>query len=307
MTNKATLPTLDKLRSKVPANVDASEVARQWLESFASHVRSADIDGIIDLFTEDAYFRDVLALTWDFRTFEGTHAIKKFLEDRLSEAKPSSFKLKDDFLDLVQPYPDIAWIQALFGFETNVGLCSGVLRLVPMADGRWKAYTMFTNLEDLKGFPEKTGALRNHEPNHGKWAEKRKREVEFEDAEPTVLIVGGGQSGLELAARLKFLDVPTLVVERQPRVGDQWRKRYAALCLHDPVCKYFSRLCGLGLLMTPMNCRVRSHAVYTVSCLLSFMCLAERYYLTGRFPASWPVYTPALKVDSRILQCNGCR
>src|ERR1700729_2942231 len=111
MPTQASLPTFDKLRSKVPADVDVKAVAEKWLESFADHVRLADIAGVIDLFVDDAFFRDVLALTWDFRTFEGTHAIKKFLEDRLSEAKPSSFKLKDDFLDLVQPYPDIAGIQ----------------------------------------------------------------------------------------------------------------------------------------------------------------------------------------------------
>jgi hypothetical protein len=237
MTSQTYLPTLDKLRSKVPANVDVKEVARKWLGSFASHVRSADIDGLIDLFVEDAFFRDMLALTWDFRTFEGTRAIKKFLTDRLPEARPSSFKLKDEYVDLQQLYPDVAWIQGLFEFETDVGIGSGVFRLVPMPDGRWKAHTVFTNLEDLKGFPEKIGALRNHEPNHGKWAEKRKREIEFEDSEPTVLVVGGGQSGLDLAARLQFLDVPTLVVEKQPRIGDQWRKRYEALCLHDPVCE----------------------------------------------------------------------
>ena len=237
MTTQPSLPTLDKLGSKVAADVNVKEVASQWLESFALKVRSADIEGITNLFVEDAFFRDILALTWDFRTFEGTHAIKKFLEDRLHKAKPSSFKLKDEFLGLQQPYPDVAWIQAMFDFETDVGLGSGVFRLVPLSDGGWKAHTMFTNLEDLKGFPERIGPLRDHRPNHGKWAEKRKKEIEFEDDEPTVLIIGGGQSGLDLAARLKYLDVSTLVVERLPRIGDNWRKRYEALCLHDPVCE----------------------------------------------------------------------
>ena len=51
-----------------------------------------------------------------------------------------------------------------------------------------------------------------------------------------VIIVGGGQAGLELAARLKYLGVKTLIVEREARIGDMWRKRYEALCLHDPVC-----------------------------------------------------------------------
>lgn len=238
MASQLSLPTLDKLRGEIPSDLDARKVAAEWLQSFATHVRSGDIDRIVDLFVEDALFRDILALTWDFRTFEGTHEIKKFLQDRLPEVKPSSFKLKDDYLELQQPYPDLAWIQALFEFETDVGLGSGVFRLVPTSDGTWKAHTMFTNLEDLKGFPEKIGPLRDQEPNHGKWAEKRRKEIEFEGQEPVVLVVGAGQSGLDIAARLKFLDVPTLVVETHKRIGDQWRQRYEALCLHDPVCTF---------------------------------------------------------------------
>ena len=80
-------------------------------------------------------------------------------------------------------------------------------------------------------------ALRNPEPNHGRWEEARRKEVAFGGADPTVLIIGGGQSGLEVAARLKALDVPALVIEKNERIGDNWRERYEALCLHDPVCK----------------------------------------------------------------------
>ena len=55
---------------------------------------------------------------------------------------------------------------------------------------------------------------------------------------PVVIIAGGGQSDLELAARLKYLGIKTLVVEREARIGDLWRKRYEALCLHDTVCTF---------------------------------------------------------------------
>ena len=58
MAGQRSLPTLDKLQSEVPADVNVKEVAMQWLESFAQHVRSVDIDGIIDLFVEDAFFRE---------------------------------------------------------------------------------------------------------------------------------------------------------------------------------------------------------------------------------------------------------
>ena len=101
--------------------------------------------------------------------------------------------------------------------ETAIGIGSGVFRLIYVSEGTWKAHTVYTNLEDLKGFPEQLGPLRDDQPNHGKWPEKRHREINFIDSEPAVVIVGAGQSGLEVAARLKFLNVPTLVVERELR------------------------------------------------------------------------------------------
>ena len=50
-----------------------------------------------------------------------------------------------------------------------------------------------------------------------------------------MLIVGGGQAGLTLAARLRTLGIDTLVLERNPRVGDNWRNRYRSLWLHNEV------------------------------------------------------------------------
>ena len=39
----------------------------------------------------------------------------------------------------------------------------------------------------------------------------------------------------DVGARLKRLGVPTIIVEKNERAGDSWRKRYKSLCLHDPV------------------------------------------------------------------------
>lgn len=41
-------------------------------------------------------------------------------------------------------------------------------------------------------------------------------------------------SGLMLGARLKALGVNALIVERNKRIGDNWRGRYEALSLHLP-------------------------------------------------------------------------
>jgi hypothetical protein len=232
------LPTLISLKATVPNDLDVQKVASEWLNSLSNAIESNNPDNAACLFVEDCWWRDMLALTWDFRTFRGTPAIRTFLCDRIGTTHPRGFKLRQDFLGLQRPYEDLAWITAFFDFETDTGIGFGIFRLVPTASSEWKAHVVYTNLEDLKGFPEKIGALRNTEPNHGHWEENRDREKEFERSDPVVLIIGGGQSGLDVAARLKSYDIPTLVIEKNERVGDNWRNRYEALCLHDVVCEF---------------------------------------------------------------------
>ena len=234
--SERSLPTLERLNAKLPENVDAKAVASQWFQNFAKSVENKDAEAIASLLVDFAFWRDMFALTWDFRTFEGSQGIKQFLSDTLTPVGLSGLQLDKALVELQQPYPDIVWIQGIFIFETNVGRGRGVFRLVPTSSGEWKAHVIYTNLEELKGFPEATGWNRNWVPNHGMWPEQRRREINFEDSEPTVVIIGAGQSGIEAATRLKLLGVPVLVIEKQARVGDQWRGRYEALCLHDPVC-----------------------------------------------------------------------
>ncbi|KAJ3893387.1 hypothetical protein GG344DRAFT_87211 [Lentinula edodes] len=230
------LPTLDRLGASLSPDVNSEEIVSKWFSAFAESAEAGDVEGLISLFMSESYWRDVLAFTWDFRTFIGSDKINQFLKDRLSASKAKMFRLRDDYLELQQPYPDIAWIGFLFDFEIgDVGKASGVGRLMPQSDGSWKAHTIFTNLEELKGIPEKVGEMRESRMDHGLWSAQRQRAAAFEDKEPIALIIGGGQGGLAVAARLKMLGVSALIVEKNPRIGDNWRNRYKALCLHDPI------------------------------------------------------------------------
>ena len=65
------------------------------------------------------------------------------------------------------------------------------------------------------------------------WLDQRIAAADYTDREPDVLVVGGGQAGLSIAARLTQLRVDTLIVDRNKRVGDNWRNRYHALTLHN--------------------------------------------------------------------------
>ncbi|KAI0314545.1 hypothetical protein OF83DRAFT_1165187 [Amylostereum chailletii] len=261
--HQASLPTLDRLKvSLAPdAEIDAPQIARDWLVAFATHAAAADVPALLSLFLPDAFWRDMLSLTWDFRTFYGAARLATFLRDRLPPTQITRVTVDPTQIPVLQrPYPDIAWIQALFTFDTAVGPASGIVRLVPTSEGAWKAHAVFTTLEGLHGHPERLGPLRAQAPSHGKWEEQRRREIECEgeDQQPKVLVVGGGQCGLDIAARLKYLGIKTLVVDKEARVGQMWRKRYEALCLHDPVWY--------------------DHMPYLP------------------FPPTWPVYTPAQKM-----------
>lgn len=332
--SEAPLPTLNKLGLETFAfdDVDAVSVAQSWIEAFNAACQADSVQGILDLFVESnftspplsqtsppddailgqdpsVYWRDVLALTWDFRTFESTPAIRQFLQDRLKLTEVRNVKInttdKGAFPVLQRPYPDLVWIQALFKFETKIGYCSGVVRLLPTKQNdeiQWKAHCIFTNLEDLKGFPEKIGPLRNQESDYGTWEELRNKERQFLDEDPLVLIIGGGQSGLDVAARLKCLGIKSLVVEKNERIGDNWRKRYDALCLHDPVCKSLP----LHHANTPLTLIIKG-TIICLTCRESLPRIVHYMCLYGsRFPPNWPVYTPAKKVRSiYTLVSNG--
>jgi hypothetical protein len=243
--NNAALPTLERLGVSEPKGVNAAVVTQAWFDTFAHYVQTGDVGGVLRQLVDDAFWRDILSLTWDFRTFYGNKRIQEFLTDRLSISKLDTLQLDASSAAVQKPYPDVLWIQAFFTFSTAVGTGSGILRLVPVTGGEWKAHTIFTCLESLRGCPELTGPLREQEPKHGTWPEQRQRERNCEgpDQQPAVLVVGGGQSGLEIAARLKYLGVKTLVIEREARIGHLWRKRYEALCLHDTVCTSDTFLC----------------------------------------------------------------
>ena len=134
-------------------------------------------------------------------------------------------------------------IEAIFKFETAAGRGSGILRLIPDAGdrNRLKAWTLLTALDELKGFEEQQGTMRPRGQAYSRdfrgpnWLDQRKAAVQYIDRDPDVLVVGGGQAGLSIAARLKQLQIDALIVDREARIGDNWRKRYHALTLHNQV------------------------------------------------------------------------
>jgi putative flavoprotein involved in K+ transport len=209
-----------------------SQRASRWLADFGTALTARDIDAAVALFEEDCYWRDLVAFTWNIRTQEGRGQLRDLLAGRLADVQPTAFALEGEATEAD------GIVDAWFTFETRVARGRGHLRL----KGE-RAWTLLTTMTELKGFEEARGANRAKGVEHGafpgrkSWLERRTEEqarVGFEE-QPYVVIVGGGQGGIALAARLRRLNVPAIVVERNERPGDSWRKRYKSLCLHDPV------------------------------------------------------------------------
>lgn len=203
-----------------------------WLADFEAALAARDIDRAAALFATDSFWRDLVSFTWNIKTVEGRDAIAGMLAARLDDTDPSGFRTREE------PTADGDVTSAFIEFETAVGRGTGHLRL--KGDQGW---TLLTALQELKGFEEAKGpsrvmgAVHGDDPDPRSWAEKRaQEEAELgRTVQPYVLVIGGGQGGIALGARLRQLRVPAIVVDRHERPGDQWRKRYKSLCLHDPV------------------------------------------------------------------------
>ena len=224
--------------------VTASADAQCWLRAFAAALQSTDAAAAAELFVADALWRDVLSFTWALQTMAGRPAIEARLRETIERTKPANFHIP------AKRTPP-RWvnragtdcIEAIFEFETAFGPGHGVLRLVPdpQASSRLRAWTLSTNLQELRGH-EEIFKRRAPDVNAGtrdfggkNWLDRLNKQRTFVDRDPAVLVVGGGQAGLSIAVRLQQLGVDTLIVDRHERIGDNWRKRYHSLILHNEV------------------------------------------------------------------------
>src|SRR5262245_59144004 len=243
----------------------------RWLASFDEALSTGDAAAAAELFATEGFWRDLVAFTWNFKTFEGPDEVRAMLEETLGHTKPSGWRTTEE------PTEADGIIDAWLEFETEVGRGAGYLRLRE-EDG--KAFTLLTTLDELKGHEESARHTRPKGVEHGAftdratWLEDREREARElgYETQPEVVIIGGGQGGIALSARLRQLRVPTIVVERNARPGDSWRKRYKSLCLHDPVWY--------------------DHLPYI------------------KFPDNWPVFSPKDKIGdwlemyTRVMELN---
>lgn len=174
----------------------------QWLSTFTAACAEGDGSTVASLFTDDGLWRDYLAFDLTLQTIEGRKDIEAFTAAHAASACFTNISVEDA----------TAGDEVAFTFETRLGNGRGYLRFT---DG--KCSTLLTSMLDFSNLETRVAA------------------AEVTTSDPFVLVVGGGQSGLALGAQLAHLNVPYLVIDKYPTVGDQWRSRYDSLVLHDPV------------------------------------------------------------------------
>ncbi|CAH0021617.1 unnamed protein product [Clonostachys rhizophaga] len=217
----------------------AKAICKSWVKIFEDTLRSRQHSQLDTLFVNDAWIRDFLAFSWDFRTVQGRDALCSYITSnhdtsvwRIHVCEQGTHRPT-----FKTPSPGIHWVETMFGFETAVGRGRGMLRLVLNSE-IWKCYLINFTLEELKGHEEQVGLNRPIgyvDAAGGNWQQRRDQQRDFKTEEPTVFIVGAGQAGLTIAARLAQIGVSSLIIERSGRVGDSWRKCYKTLYTHDPI------------------------------------------------------------------------
>ncbi|MCR9157188.1 MAG: NAD(P)/FAD-dependent oxidoreductase [Rhodobacteraceae bacterium] len=211
-----------------------SDTTQAFLDEFGKALEEGDIARAREMFAADCYWRDLVTFTWNIKTVEGKDQVEDMLKHQLATTKPHNWSIAEGEVVTEDGGIVTAWIT----FETEVARGYGLIRI---REG--KIWTLLTTMVELKGFEEPKGFDRPLGAKHGAgknrttWAEEREKEATElgYSTQPYTLIIGGGQGGIALGARLRQLGVPTIIVERNDRPGDSWRKRYKSLCLHDPV------------------------------------------------------------------------
>lgn len=226
-----------------------TQCVQNWLTAFQAAIDTGSVVTLEHLFEPEAYWRNVLGLDWNIKTLSGVSAISSTLIDCCQRSILANLRIDERATPPRRVVrAGVNAVEAFFLFDTAAGHGRGVLRLLlhesaenSLTEVSTKAWTLLTALHELKGFAETVdanrpnGQVRARDFRGPNWLDRRLESIAFKDRQPAVLVIGAGQAGLSIAARLTQLGVDTLVIEKNARVGDNWRNRYHTLTLHNQV------------------------------------------------------------------------
>ncbi|KAJ5701725.1 hypothetical protein N7488_009273 [Penicillium malachiteum] len=232
---------LPKTSTSTP--VDPDGIASALITKLTEGIAKKDSAAVAALFIENSYWRDHLCLSWAFRTLKGSEPLSKFAVESSSSVKfeiDRSSPFKAPHAGPIDAFGEVNGLESFVKVTTSFGTGTGVVRIAQQGD-EWKLFTIFTTLLEITNHEEVINERRPAGVQHGayqgrqNWQDRRNEDINQEGKDPAVVIVGAGQGGLTAAARLKMLNVDTLLIDQENRIGDSWRRRYHQLVLHDPV------------------------------------------------------------------------
>lgn len=191
--------------SNAPPEKDVHKIVSEWAKSLNTSLSGQNYDSLKQLFLPGSCWRDQLGLSWDYHTFHGPEKIISFLKSSPRGSRIKSISI-DDSSTLHSPHVsaadfngEVKGVESFLNIETDVGKGPGIVRLLQdqQDGGKWKAFTLFTAMHELKGHEETTrgnrplGVTHGGEPGRKNWQERRMATENFEgDLEPIVLILG---------------------------------------------------------------------------------------------------------------------
>ncbi|KAL9578088.1 MAG: hypothetical protein Q9212_005947 [Teloschistes hypoglaucus] len=177
--------TLPKAPSKPAEAPNPERVIATWLERFNDMIGGQNTK-VDQLFLPNSYWRDLLCSTWDFHTYSGIPTISSVLKDSGNPCCLRKLNLdasSDHKKPIVCPIDskgNLQGIRAFLTVETDVGRGRGLVKLTRDAEGgEWKVFTLFTTLQELKGYEETVNIRRPSGVDHGahpgrlNWQERR--------------------------------------------------------------------------------------------------------------------------------------
>jgi cation diffusion facilitator CzcD-associated flavoprotein CzcO len=214
------------------------DIAERWVQAFDAALRARSEMALAECFVDDSHWRNLFGVSWHFATFSGREVVVRELLARSLEVAAAGFRI--DAALLAPRRAVVAGrevIEAVIRFDTANGPGFGAIRLLASPGDEAKAWTISTSLDFDRICAARAGerASTSHVRDFAEadWLERRRERAAYADRDPDVLVVGGGHTGISAAVEVQRLGLSTLIVDREERIGDNWRLRYRGLKLHN--------------------------------------------------------------------------
>ena len=254
--SKRTRARVAELPSDIPnvpvfdseASLDVEKEATTFLASFANAVQNGvqqrDWQAFEGLWSDNAWWRDSLTLTFDKRTLHGKRNIRKAWNTLAMTRKPVVHH-SPGFADMEARFerlaPTLASLDVPFRFSTDTpkSMCIGLAKLIPEGEGKdkkWKIWVLATAITSLHEhpfsvLPRQSPSLIDHSQRGHAHAQGLPRVNDILDA----IVIGGSHSGIANTIMLDAIGAQVVAFELESVAGGNWvTQRYENVTLHHP-------------------------------------------------------------------------